>query len=80
MIQVNQIMNTSITVTGITQDIVITVTDLTEVTNIQVADMCGIKGDKVYKKWVTGLKLIGPVGAPGAPGPPGIQSYLEHKV
>jgi hypothetical protein len=32
-------MNTSIIVTVITQDIVITVTDLTEVTNIQVADI-----------------------------------------
>jgi hypothetical protein len=35
MIQVNQINEyINITVTGITQDIVITVTDLTEVTNI----------------------------------------------
>jgi hypothetical protein len=43
MIQVNQINEyINITVTGITQDI-ITVTDLTEVTNIQVADI-GIKG------------------------------------
>jgi hypothetical protein len=44
MIQVNQINEyINITVTGITQDIVITVTDLTEV-NIQVD--IGIKGDK----------------------------------
>jgi hypothetical protein len=41
MIQVNQINEyINITVTGITQDIVITVTDLTEVT-IQVADIGG---------------------------------------
>jgi hypothetical protein len=45
MIQVNQINEyINITVTGITQDIVITVTDLTEVT-ISAADI-GIKGDK----------------------------------
>jgi hypothetical protein len=46
MIQVNQINEyINITVTGITQDIVITVTDLTEVTNIQVLVLV----IKVYK-------------------------------
>jgi hypothetical protein len=49
MIQVNQINEyINITVTGITQDIVITVTDLTEVTNIKLLILV-LKVIKVYK-------------------------------